>query len=238
MHRSQLRLPFRPHRQRTLLFFQNLQPPVVKPWPATPATYRGASARRCRFFRFSSRGAAAGGALRRVLAGSRARTGERIIDCRVGWGLPVRPVLELALARQTPPAGGMHGAENGEPDGQEAPGHEAPHSPAAASSTPSANPYILNWVTVSRRLEIRRPCLFYPKDSKRWSLTFKVTQEGESDDAWKPILFGIVPRDKAREPFDIVNSYPTYGYFLTDFGNLWAHDRTYTHAMGPSWRMT
>ena len=138
----------------------------------------------------------------------------------------------------------MNGPENGEPYGHEGsrsagldtgspPGLQASHSYPAPSSTPSANPNLSNWLTVSRREENRRPFLFYPKDRNRWSLTFKITQEGEPDDEWRPILIGIVPSDRARDPFAIIDKYPTHGYFLTDYGALWAHDGTYTHVLGP-----
>ena len=77
----------------------------------------------------------------------------------------------------------------------------------------------------------QEPNVLWTRDPKNFTVTFKVIADGENSDEWNCILFGIILKKRRTESFCISFGKPLFGWFISDFGCLWAEDGTYDKVM-------
>lgn len=86
-------------------------------------------------------------------------------------------------------------------------------------------------VLMERKLYQERPLTLDVSDSSNFRVQFKIVKDGlepeSGDSQHRCILMGIVPNRVANDNFALVEgTHPKHGFFITDYGNLWAQDGT------------
>jgi len=86
-------------------------------------------------------------------------------------------------------------------------------------------------VLLERRHYQERPVVLEVQDPGNFRVRFKIVKDGGIDSdvgeaQHRCILMGIIPRRACSDAFAVEDDHPKHGYFITDFGNLWAQDGT------------